>query len=168
MDVKKINIILDDFEQSNPELYLHSERVAMICYAFAQEMKMSFNEREIAYFCGMLHEIGKYYLEECDEFDEDYDNEDLIIDFNNEFSKLIPVIGNKRINEDDDVIEKYGYNVNVIKLILKLSNKYDELRMNGLTHEKSCEVLRTDFKQHNNMVTFLLKTIIKNKLNHEY
>lgn len=166
MDVKKINIILNDFEKSNPTLYFHSERVAMICYAFAQEINLSFPEREIAYFCGMLHEIGKYYLEGCDEFDEEYDVDDIC--FDKDFSKLIPVLNNKRFDDEEDIIEKYGYNVNIVKLIVALADKYDNLRLDGLTHEKSCEVLRRDYKKHNNMVTFLLKTIIKNKLNHEY
>lgn len=166
MDVKKINVILDDFENTNPTLYRHSERVAMICYAFAQEIKLQFKEREIAYFSGMLHDIIRFYLKDCEEFiDDDYD--DIIMDYEDEFSVLIPILKNNGIT-DEDSIEKYGYNVNIIKLILDLSNRYDELRINGLTHEKSCEFLRNEFSKNNNMVTSLLKTIIKNKLNHEY
>lgn len=167
MDAKKINVILDDFEKTNPELYNHSERVAMICYAFAKEINLSFAEREIAYFSGMLHDIEQYYLGDMDEDENEFSIEECPV-CQSEFSKIIPVISNTKINLEDDLIEKYGYNVNVIRLILKLANAYDDLRMKGLTHEKSCEKLRQNYKQYNNMVTSLLKTIIKNKLNYEY
>lgn len=171
MDAKKINVILDDFEINNPKLYKHSERVAMIMYSFAQELSLSYEEREISYFCGILHDIGKYYLDEVDVSDDDFEVNEVvggsIIYFDKDFSKLIPVIGNrKHILEED--IEKYGYNVNIIKLMLTLSNRYDELRMNGNTHEKVCEQLRKDHQRNNNMITTLLKAIIKNKLNYEY
>lgn len=169
MDAKKINVILDDFEKTNPELYNHSERVAMICYAFAKELNLSFPEREIAYFSGMLHDIAKYYLGEDDgDEDEDYSIEESALYIDKEFSKLIPVIGSMKINLEEDLIEKYGYNVNIIRLILMLANTYDELRIKGLTHEKTCEKLRQNYKQYNGMVTSLLKTIIKNRLNYEY
>lgn len=172
MDAKKINLILDDFEKNNLELYSHSERVAMISYAFAQELNLPYFEREIAYFCGILHDIGKYYLDEVEELD-DFQNEDIdnivggsILYFDKDFSKLIPVIGNRKIKEEDSEI--YGYNVSIIKLIIVLSNEYDKLRMKGVTHEKACEKIRQIHQKNNNMVTILLKAIIKNKLNYEY
>lgn len=174
MDAKKINIILDDFEKTNPELYYHSERVAMICYAFAQEINLSFPEREIAYFSGMLHDIGKYYLGEfeCDDMEDDSEYlQDVIngsmIFFDKDFAKIIPVIGTSKFIKEDQMY-KYDYNVNVIKIMVLLANRYDELRLNDLYHEKACEVLRSEYKIYNNMVTSLLKAIIKNKLNHEY
>lgn len=173
MDAKKINVILDDFQTNNPKLYNHSERVAMIMYAFAQELNLPYKDREIGYFCGMLHDIGKYYLDEVEDFEEDEEygvNEIIggsILYFDKDFSKLIPVIGNrKHIHEEDS--EKFGYNVNIIKLMLALTDKYDNLRTEGNTHEKSCEILRKDYQVNNNMVTALLKAIIKNKLNQEY
>lgn len=168
MDAKKINVILDDFEKTNPELYNHSERVAMICYAFAKELNLSFPEREIAYFSGMLHDIAKYYLGYDDNEDEDYYMEESALYIDKEFSRLIPVIGSTKINIEEDLIEKYDYNVNIIRLILMLGNSYDEMRMKGLSHEKTCEKLRQNYKQYNSMVTSLLKTIIKNRLNYEY
>lgn len=171
MNAKKINVILDDFETSNPELYYHSERVAMIAYAFAQEINLPYHEREIAYFCGILHDIGKYYLEEVAENEADEYVNDIIggsiLYFDKDFSKLIPVITNRKsIIEEDS--EKYGYNVNIIKLIITLANQYDTYRTKGLTHEKACEEIRKENQKVNNMVTVLLKTIIKNKLNYEY
>lgn len=163
MDVKKINIILNDFEISNPKLYAHSEKVAMICYAFAQELNLPFAEREIVYFCGMLHEIGKYYLEGYDEYSNEHSE---FIQVDRDFEKILPVISNNYYTDEE--IEKFDYNVNIMRLIVELANRYDELRNDNLTHEKSCVVLRNEYAKHNNMVTSLLKTIIKNKLNHEY
>ena len=171
MDASKIKVILDDFETNNSELYCHSERVAMISYAFAQEINLPYQEREIAYFCGILHDIGKYYLEDVadNESDEAVNNVigGSILYFDKDFSKLIPVIGNqKNIREEDS--NRYGYNVNIVKLIISLADQYDNGRTNGLTHEKVCEEIRNKNSKVNNMVTVLLKTIIKNKLNYEY
>jgi putative nucleotidyltransferase with HDIG domain len=171
MNAKKINVILDDLENTNPKLYRHSERVAMIAYAFAQEINLTYEEREIAYFCGMLHDIGKFYLDEVVE-NEDTENMHEIVGgsivyFDEDFSKLIPVISNrKNISERDS--ERYGYNVNVIKLIITLANEYDNYREKGLTHEKTCEQIRNNNQKNNNMVTVLLKAVIKNKINYEY
>jgi putative nucleotidyltransferase with HDIG domain len=172
MNAQKINVILDDFENTNPKLYRHSERVAMIAYAFAQEINLTHEEREIAYFCGMLHDIGKFYLDEIADEVEDAEAMNEIVGgsmvyFDKDFSKLIPVISNrKNISERDS--ERYGYNVNIIKLIITLANEYDNYREKGLTHEKTCECIRNNNQKNNNMVTVLFKTIIKNKINYEY
>ena len=170
MNANKINVILNDFEVSNPKLYRHSERVAMIAYAFSQEINLEYSEREIAYFSGMLHDIGRFYLEDV----ADNDNSELsnqvingsMLYFNNEFSKLIPVISNLQIDENDS--EQYDFNINVIKLIIKLADEYDNYRMSGLSHEKTCAEMRKNNQKNNSMVTVLFKSIIKNKLNYEY
>lgn len=170
MDANKINVILNDFETINPTLYCHSERVAMIAYAFAQELKLEYSEREIAYFSGMLHDIGKFYLEDVAENDTEEISDQVIngsmLYFNNEFSKLIPIISNLQINENDS--GKYDYNINVIKLIIKLADEYDNYRISGLSHENTCAKIRENNSKNNNMVTMLFKSIIKNKLNYEY
>ena len=169
MDAKKINIILDDFEKNSPKLYYHSERVAMIAYAFAQELNLSYYEREIAYFCGLLHDIGKFYL---DEVNVETDDENLnclingsMVYFDKDFSKIMPVLNNRNIMDECD---EYDYNVNIIKLIINLADEYDNIRLDNVSHEKACEVLRNKFHKNNSMITVLLKTIIKNKLNIEY
>ncbi len=171
MDAKKINAILNDFEDSNPELYQHSERVAMIAYSFAQELKLEFEEREIAYFSGLLHDIGKFYLEDVAENNENEMMNQVIngsiLYLSDDFSKLIPIISNlKQLNDNDS--EKYDYNINVIKLIIILTDEYDNCRLSGLSHEKTCEKIRSNNQKYNNMVTTLFKSIIKNKLNYEY
>lgn len=169
MDSKKIQVILDDLENFDQELYQHSEHVAMLCYAAAQELNLSYSEREMAYFSGLLHDVGRFYLESNEH--EDFEDESIVngsmIYFDKDFNKLIPIIVDyENINEEDS--EKYDFCINIIKVIVKLSNEYDEFRSEGLSHEKSCQMIRENNVCFNNMVTILLKAIIKNKLNYEY
>lgn len=171
MNVKKIETILDNLEKTNKELYQHSERIAMLSYAFAQELNLSYSEREMAYFSGLLHDIGRFYLDVTGDYDFDDDIENIIngsmMYFDDEFSKIIPIISNfENINMEDS--DKYDYNINILKIIVKLSNEYDELRIDNISHEKACQFIRKNNAMHNNMVTTMLKAIIKNKLNYEY
>ena len=165
MDAKKLNVILDNFEEKSPELYYHCERVAMISYAFAKEINLSYEDRELAYFSGILHDIGKFYSENI--LDDEID--DLVakiingsmIYFDNDFAKLIPIISEGNLNKENK-------NIDIIRLIVQLANEYDELRNSGITHENACKIIRSNDCQYNDMVTILFKTIIKNQLNYEY
>ena len=57
--LENVNHLLDLLEEKNPNIYKHSERVAMMCYAFGKRFDLDGKEREKLYLAGFLHEIGK-------------------------------------------------------------------------------------------------------------
>jgi len=170
MDCKKIDEILNELENNNIELYNHNERVAKICYATCRLLNLSFKEREISYFSGLLHNIGKFYLSIVDDDNTNYDVRinGSIIYFDKSFRNVMYVVNTYKLNKQYD-IDKYNFNINLLNTILNIANEYDTYRYyKHLKHEETCKILREKEKLNNKLLTSIFIAIIKEKLNNDY
>jgi putative nucleotidyltransferase with HDIG domain len=59
--VKSLSSTID---AKDPYTYGHSERVSKIALAVAEELNLSFKEKEIIYLAGLLHDVGKIGIPE--------------------------------------------------------------------------------------------------------
>lgn len=164
MNVKNIQSILNDMEINNKKLYDHIEMVSMLSYAFSQELNLSYKNREMSYICGLIHEFAKFYIEKNNEiFDKKLNKVifESIFHNNLEFKDTLLILNDLAINDIENDNDK-------VKLVVMLSDEYDNLRRQNLKHEETCKVIREKYSNYNNMVTVFLKSIIKNQLNYEY
>lgn len=165
---------LDDLflscEQKNKDLYKHMERVSLLCYVTGKELKLSSKELEIVYVSGLLHDISKFNIDINLEHYSVLSS--AIINSLNEFKEVPNVI--LQIEEQfDGKGYPLGLKENEIKLlsyIVKISDFYDELRINGLSHDESTKQLRSNSNLlfPNQIITPFIKGIIKNDLQYEY
>jgi HD-GYP domain-containing protein (c-di-GMP phosphodiesterase class II) len=170
MNLSDLNDIFLICEQKNEALYRHMERVSLLCYATGKELELSSKELEIVYISGLLHDIGKFNI-----------NIDL-----HHYSTISSAIVNS-LNGFNDVpnvilqIEEQfngkGYplglkesEIKLLSYIVKISDYYDELRINGLTHDESTIQLRSNSNLlfPGQIITPFIKAIVKNDLQHEY
>lgn len=57
MKFQQVETIINKF---NKDVLEHSENVSFLSYALARKLNLSAEERELAYFGGLLHEAGKF------------------------------------------------------------------------------------------------------------
>lgn len=171
MNLLDLNEIFIYCENKDKKLFEHMERVSLLCYAFGKELNLTPKELEIVYVAGLLHDIGKFYIDiepEC------YSilSSSIINSFENEFNQVSNII--LQIEENYDGTGKpLGLKTDKIKLlsyVIKISNLYDELRSSGLTHDESTQNIRANSNLlfPDQIITPFIKSIIKNGLQFEY
>jgi HD-GYP domain-containing protein (c-di-GMP phosphodiesterase class II) len=57
--ISKINKILNLVEEKDPKLYEHLESTSMYAFALAKSINLNPKDKELSYFAGLLHDIGK-------------------------------------------------------------------------------------------------------------
>lgn len=183
MDIKKISNILNRMINEKSEIFAHCERTAMLCYVISKELKLSPTEIELAYFAGLLHEIGRLDIQDQIIIGK---NNKLVIDGDklypfftvsilrnyDEFAQLEDVIMEHQENNDGSGYPNglKGDEIGILAKILKIADFYDVLRIKGLTHEKATKELRknTEIMYPNKIITPFIKSVIDNKLQNEY
>jgi HD-GYP domain-containing protein (c-di-GMP phosphodiesterase class II) len=183
MDIKKISGILNRMVKEIPEIFVHSERIAMLCYVTGKELKLSPEETELVYFAGLLHEVGRLDIHNQILISND---QKLVIDSDKlypfftvsilknyeEFAKLEDIIIQHQENYDGSGYPNglKGDEIKVSALILRLADFYDCLRINGLTHDEATKELRknSEIICQKKMITAFIKSVVKNNLQNEY
>lgn len=177
MNIKVLDHIISRMENEAFDLYSHSERTSLLCYAVAKELDLYPEELEQAYFAGLLHEIGKL----------DFREEQMgIVNIENLYPYFTASILNNCEGYDklSKIILQYKENydgtgepqglkedeINIIAKILRIADFYDEKRASGLTHDETTKLLReySDKYFPRRIITPFIKAIIKNDLQNEY
>lgn len=169
MNVLDLNDVLTACEQKDNQLYKHIERVSLLCYAMGKELELSPKELEIAYISGLLHDISKFNID---------------IDLEHYSVLSSAIINSYEYGEVSNIIlqieEQFngeGYplglkedKIKLLSYIVKISNYYDELRMNNLSHDETTKQLRSNSNLlfPDQIITPFIKAIIKNDLQLEY
>ncbi len=177
MDLKNIKHILNYMEDNFLELYSHSERVSMLCYVLAKELKLSYEEVEICYLSGLLHEIGKIYIPDEIKIKDGLiiNNNDIYFKFTNcilntykDFDEVIKIITQHQENYDGSGIpgDFKESEINPLSIILRICDFYDTQKMSGLLHNDITKLLRKNANIifPNKIITPFIKSVIKNDL----
>ena len=179
MNVKKIEHIIKMMEEYNVKMAEHSERTAMLCYAFAKELKLDAEYLEIAYMSGLLHDIGRMGHNEVVKIDDinvnieriyPYFSEAIISKFEG-FENVAKVIIQSAENYDGSgPLKLTGDNIGTIATILRISDFYDTQRSSGLSHDETTKLLRlnSDIIFPKKIITPFIKSVINNDLQFEY
>lgn len=165
------NQILNVVEKSSPETYKHSERVAMMCYEFAKRFEIEPREREVVYWAGFFHDLGKIGWDKIINIrDAEYSIEQLYPYFSKSILCAIdePRIANIVVQHMEQLNgEGYpqGIDANDIHLfatMIRLCDFYDECRMNGDTHSAASAKIRklTDITFPKKMITPFIKMLV--------
>ena len=180
MNVKKIEYIIKLMEDYDIKMAEHSERTAMLCYAFAKELKLDAEYLEIAYMSGLLHDVGK--IGHCDfvkignlnlELEKIYPyfSEAIISKFEG-FEDVAKVVIQSSENYDGSgyPYQLFGEDIGTIATILRISDYYDTQRSKGLSHDETTKLLRenSDIIFPKKSITPFIKSVINNDLQFEY
>jgi len=177
VNLNNIKHILDYMEKKFPELYSHSERTALLCYVLAKELKLSYQEIELCYIAGLVHEIGKLCIPDKIKIKNNLiDSDDIYFLFTicilknyNEFEKVIDIITQHLENFDGSGIpgDFKEDDINILSKILRICDFYDSQKMKGLIHEDITKLLRknSNIIFPSKIITPFIKSVIKNNFN---
>jgi len=165
------NDILLSCENKNKQLYEHIERVSLLCYATGKELQLSSRELEVVYVSGLLHDISKFNIDINLEHYSTLSSA-IINSLNNEVGEVPKVI-----LQIEERFDGKGYplglkkeQIKLLSYIVKISDYYDKLRMQGLTHDESTINIRSNSNLlfPNQIITPFIKAVINNNLQYEY
>lgn len=170
MNLFSLNNVFLDCEQKNEKLYHHIERVSILCYAAGKELNLSSKELEIVYISGLLHDISKFNI---DINLQHYSTlSSAIINSLNGFDEISNVVLQieEQFNGNGYPLGLKQSEIKLLSYIVKISNYYDELRMNGFTHDKSTIKIRSNSNVlfPDQIITPFIKGIVKNDLQYDY
>jgi polar amino acid transport system substrate-binding protein len=155
--MKKINHILDEVTKIEPKLGSHLDNTAMYCYALSKSLNLDGKIRELSYFGGLLHDIGKVcfpsnIIRESLNGDQSKIKEHVfygssMLMFIEELEKLSIYIKHHHENWDGS-----GYpsglskeEIPVVSRIISLASFYENLiNFHELSHEEAAEILRRE------------------------
>ena len=168
------NQLLNIMEKSSPDIYKHSERVAMMCYEFAKRFEIDPREREILYWAGFLHEIGKVGWGDIVSIkDAEYGINQLYPYFSKSVLLALdePRIANiivQHMEQLDGEGYPQGINANDIHLfatMIRMCDYYDECRTSGDTHSAASAKIRklTDVIFPKKMITPFIKMLVSDE-----
>jgi HD-GYP domain-containing protein (c-di-GMP phosphodiesterase class II) len=167
-------------EDKSKDIFQHSERTAILCYATAKELNLYADDMELAYLSGLLHEIGKLDIPNEVQVDDQFIKMEKIYPYftvsilNNfdGFDTLSSIIMKHQENIDGSGSPKglKGDEIDLVARILRIADFYDHQRMKGLTHDETTKSLRenSDVIFPRQIITPFIKAIIKNDLQYEY
>lgn len=179
MNVKKIEHIIKLMEEYDMKMAEHSERTAMLCYAFAKELKLDAEYLEIAYISGLLHDIGRVGYNKFIEIGDIKIDIEMIYPY---FSQAIigkiegfedvakVVIQNSENYDGSGPLKLSGEDIGTIATILRISDYYDTQRSKGFSHDETTKMLRenSDIIFPRKIITPFIKSVINNDLQFEY
>lgn len=180
MDIKVLDFLISRIEKTMPEVLVHGERTASLCYVLAKELDLDNDDLEIAYMSGLLHEVGKIDIYEGVQLNgNNVDIEQLYPYFtisilNNfpGFEKLSTVImqHQENINGSGTPIGLKDEQIDLLAKILRIADYYDTQRSKGLSHDDTTKLLRqySDIYFPRKIITPFIKSVIKNELQFEY
>jgi len=177
MNLSNIKHILNYMENNFLEIYSHSERVSLLCYVLARELKLSHKETELCYVSGLLHEIGKIYIPEEIKIKDGIiiNSNDIYFRFTNcvlstyeDFDRVIKIITQHQENYDGSGIpgDFKEDEIDVLSIVLRICDFYDTQKMSGLIHDDITKLLRKNANIifPNKIITPFIKSVIKNDL----
>lgn len=172
MNTEKINLLLDILRETHLNVYKHSERVAMLCYEFSRRFDIEKSEREVVYWAGFLHEIGKLGFESEVKIKDVIYNIDEIYPL---FSKAVVMAINesrlaKIVEQHFENIDGSGFpcglganDIHLFATMIRLCDFYDHCRLNGLDHAESVAKIRklTNIAFPKKMITPFVKMLVE-------
>ena len=143
MEIKPLKGFFDNIYDIDKQLIAHSERVAMLSLALGNELELNNSNKERLYFVALFHDIGKFKTPE--KFKECYPIISAnILRSHETFKKLADIVEQCHENIDGS---GYPYNlksenIHIFATIVRLCDEYDNLRMEGKSHEETMSEIR--------------------------
>lgn len=182
MDIKQVQNILDALESKDSNILVHMERVAMYCLATTKRLNLSDEEKELAYFAGLLHDIGKIKTPlEILNKEEALTSEELklvkdhilygsnLIRFIKGFEKVADLLDTHQEKFDGSGIPGLlkGEDIPLISRITHLADAYDVMRYKkGMKHQDAIVEMRNsaDTQFDRELVEHFIRAIVKERL----
>lgn len=181
MDIKVIQDIIDELEGKSPELLVHMERTAMYSLATAKRLNLDIEEKELAYFAGFLHDVGKIKtpIEVLEK--EELSNEELklirehifygsnLLEYKEGFKKIANLINTHQEKFDGTGFPgKFkGENIPLISRITHIADAYDVMRYKkGMKHQDVIVEMRNnaDTQFDRELIEHFIRAIVKERL----
>ena len=155
--ISKINSILKHVEEKDAKLHKHLEETGMYSYAVAKAINLSFSEREMAFYVGLIHDIGKvdfglnHFIDIDNDLKEKSDDEkhvyygSIIVKTVSEIEKLSDYIKHHHEHWDGTGYPNKlsGEDIPVFSRIVFLACSYHSLRLEeNMTHEEAVDNIR--------------------------
>lgn len=182
MDIKLVQDILDELEVKDPNILVHMERTAMYSLATAKRLNLTAEEKELAYFAGFLHDIGKVrtpieVLNKDGKLTEDeltlvrehilYGSN--LVRFKKGFLKVSELMDShqERFGGQGFPGKLQGTNIPLISRITHLADAYDVMRYKkGMKHQDAIIEMRNcaDTQFDRELVEHFIRAIVKERL----
>lgn len=143
MLITKINEILDFILSKDEKLYNHLERTSLFTFALSKALNLNPKEKELAYFAGLLHDVGKAFS--ANDLQEHYVVGSKILKFINGLENLSEIILNQHEKWNGEGPKKLKLeDIPLISRIISIASSYDELHnIEGLSHEDAIFKIRS-------------------------
>ena len=174
--LENVNHLLDLLEEKSPSIYKHSERVAMMCYAFGKRFDLDGKEREKLYLAGFLHEIGKINFDDEITIEKKKMKLDdiyplfskAVVSSLGDYGKISEIVS-QHLENIDGSGHPCGLNAEQIHLyatMVHMCDYYDTCRMEGNTHSAATAKLRklVDVAFPKKMITPFIKMLISGEV----
>lgn len=153
MDLTKFKVILSQIEEEDRLLDAHMSRVGMMASQLGREFNVRQLDQERLYMAGVLHEIGRFYLNTQVTVNGDKKpNTDAIyplvsmamIAAHDEFSYVATIVSQHAENIDGSgqPFGSSGDDVHVYSAFVRIADFYDHMRMAGKTHDECTTAIR--------------------------
>jgi len=174
----KISTIQHIIDQMDDRMQKHANNVACMCYAMGQTINCSPKELENIWFAGMLLDSGKLVMENKIKLDNISSEDDYIVyseklasQFEG-FEDVATILSQSHENVDGTGEPNHikGEAIDTLAKVVRISDYYDNFRLDGKTHEESCREIRklADQVFPKKIITPFIKCIVKNELHKEY
>lgn len=145
MLITKINQILDYALNKNKQIHDHMERTSLFSFALSKALNLNPKEMELAYFTGLVHDIGKINDEQKSQEHQAINGSSMLqfIDGFEDMSEIILHL-NEKWNGEGYPSELKNEDIPLISRIVSIASSYDEMRnIEELSHEEAVEKLRS-------------------------
>ena len=181
MNAKSIKFILDKMDDRMEQ---HSNNTACLCYAMGKAINCNMQEVEELWFAGTLLECGKLVINKKirrkvdvnvpeDECEKKY------ILYSSALVNNIPGLKNvaKILYQAEENVDGtgepnhiVGSEIDTLAKVVRIAAYYDNLRLDGISHEDACKKLReqSDKIFPKKIITPFIKCVIKNDLHKDY
>lgn len=181
--ISKINQILEFTEKNNEKIYKKLEQTSLYCFALAKAINLNPKDKELAYYAGLLHDIGKTKIsknilnkpkdsmsvDEMKEFQKHTLYSECMLMFIDGFEELPLIIKSHQENWDGsgypDKIKKQE--IPVISRVLLIASDYYTMRYEEhMEHEEAVEKLisGSNIKYDGNMIEPFIDIIEQEEL----
>jgi len=173
----KISAVEHLLQRMPPEMELHANHVANLCYSMGQKINANAEELEILWMAGLLHEVGKLdagaFLQYNDNFNKIY----MLVSYTilkniPGFEPILQTIIQHQENYDGS---GYPYQlkaeeIDTLAKVIRIADYYDTIRLSGKDHDQACMLIReqSDIIFPHKIITPFILSVIHNGLQYEY
>ena len=173
----KISAVEHLLQRMPPEMELHANHVANLCYSMGQKINANAEELEILWMAGLLHEVGKLdagaFLQYNDNFNKIY----MLVSYTilkniPGFEPILQTIIQHQENYDGS---GYPYQlkaeeIDTLAKVVRIADFYDTVRLSGKDHDEACKAIReqSDIIFPRRIITPFILSVINNGLQYEY